>query len=301
MIASQSIVTSIRRRSGDEILELVPQRAFGDTAWVTLALKGCVDHLLPAIRSGRPDQIANAVRAITHAPTPEQLEDIVGAACDSALSRAYADRDTRVIANVADARRVIQMVIGELHERWERQAVAPALLRETVESYIKIVALLDQRLAVRLDAVGDLAARIGCELQLPAPAVLDIEMAGRLHDIGLLNGEAKESTPVAGETFLRSVPSLKHLAPIVRAYRERFDGTGYPDRLLADEIPLASRVIGVAATFVDLVTESPAHPAALADDACRELTRAAGTQFDPDVVAATLHLLRFRQHTKRSA
>jgi HD-GYP domain-containing protein (c-di-GMP phosphodiesterase class II) len=308
MIASNELGNYARRREADKVLARIPQRAFGDTAWVTLAVNSCAQHLTPAIASGIPHRIASAVRAIAHAPTLEQLDDVVGAACDAALSEAYALRDARSISNVTSARSVIVAVLGELRDRREREATAPSVLRELVDGYVQIVALLDKRMAERLDAVGHLAARIGSTMRQPASTLLEIELAGRLHDIGTLTfpgtthaTDAIERHPIVGETFLQNVPALAHLAPIVRSHRERFDGQGQPDGLCGAEIPLASRIISVAATFVDLTTESSGRPAALANDACHELSRSAGSRFDPEVVAATLHLLRVRQRTNRSA
>jgi HD-GYP domain-containing protein (c-di-GMP phosphodiesterase class II) len=289
-------------------LARVPERTFADSAWVTLALKSCMQYLSPAIRSGKPHRIANAVRAIAHAPTAEQVGDVIGAACDSMLAEAYAVRDVRLISNVASARSVIGTVIADLHERSERQGVAPTLLRETVTAYVQIVALLNNRLAERLDAVGILAARIASAMGLPASALLEIELAGRLHDIGTLTVPGTTCTdypiedhPSIGASLIESVPSLAHLATIVRSHHEHFSGGGYPEGLIGAEIPLAARVISVAATFVDLVTGSPAREAMLPNAACHEIALRSGSEFDPDVVTATLHLLRYRQRTHRSA
>jgi HD-GYP domain-containing protein (c-di-GMP phosphodiesterase class II) len=239
-----------------------------------LALKSCIEHLVPAIGSGDAHRVANTVRAIAHAPTLEQVDDVITAACDAVLSDAYAARDPRSISLVADARTVIGLVIAELRERSEREAVAPYLLRETVDGYVRLVALVNKRIAERLDAVGNLAVRIGSVMQLSAPDLLDIELAGRLHDIGMLSVAGAASVEdvitdhvVAAENFVKSVPSLAHLA----------------------------------AAFVDLVTGSTAHKAALPNRACQKIAVAAATRFDPDVVAATLHLLRFRHRTNRSA
>jgi response regulator RpfG family c-di-GMP phosphodiesterase len=308
MIASNQFVKQTRRREHAEALARVPQRAFGDTAWVNVALKNCALHLTPAIASGKPRRIANAVRAIAHAPTPQQIGDIIGAACDAALSEAHARHDTRQISNVSSARSVIGTVIADMRAGSERETVAPAALRELVDGYVQILGLLDKRLSERLDAVGQLAARIGAAMNEPPSVLFEIECAGRLHDVGTLSPPAATRAtdtigrqPVVGEMFLRSIPSLAHLAPIVRSHRERFDGTGGPDGLLGAEIPLASRIISVAAAFVDLMTESPLHAPVLPYDACHELALAAGTRFDPEVVAAVLQVLRVRQRTNRSA
>jgi HD-GYP domain-containing protein (c-di-GMP phosphodiesterase class II) len=309
MIASNRFADYARNYDVEEsALARVPQRTFGETAWVRLALRSCAQHLVPAIRSGKPHNVANAIRAIAHAPTPEQVDDVLGAACETMLSEAYATHDTHLISNVANAQSVIGTVVAELRQRAEREAIAPVLLRETVDAYVQMVALVNKRLAERLDAVGNLAARIASAMHLPATALVEIELAGRLHDIGTLSiagmtyvADAYERHPMVGATFLENVPSLAHLAPIVRSHHERFDGRGYPDGLSGAEIPLAARIIGVAATFVDLVSESPEHERFLPNHACRELMLGSGSKFDPDVVTATLQLLRFRQRTKRSA
>jgi response regulator RpfG family c-di-GMP phosphodiesterase len=309
MIASDRIAGYERKYDSDDVmLARVPQRAFGDTTWVRLALKGCLEHLAPAIKSGKSQRVANAVRAITHAPSPEQVDDVIGAACDSLLTEAYARRDSRLITNVAMARPVIDAVISELRDRSQREAIAPGMLRETVDTYLQLIALVDKRLADRLDAVGEFAARVAAAMHLAPAEQLEIELAGRLHDVGTLalpglgqNAESLERSPRVGAAFLNSVPSLAQLAPIVRSYHERFDGRGFPDGISGAEIPLASRVISVAVAFVELVNGSAAREAMLPNAACHELAVRSGSEFDPDVVTATLHLLRYRQRTHRSA
>jgi len=309
MIASNRFADHASHRDGEEsALARLPRRAFGDSAWVSLALKGCAEHLAPAIRSGKPYRIANAVRAITHAPTPEQIDDVIEATCEAMLASAYAAGDASTASNLQNARSVIETVIGEVRGRSERDRLAPALLRDTVDGYVKLVGLVNKGLAERLDAVSKLSVRIGSAMHLPAETLLEIEFAGRLHDIGILAilgtsyaVGAFERHPVTGAAFIESIPSLAHLAPIVRAHHERFDGRGYPEGLGSAEIPLASRIICVAAEFVDLVTGSSAHEAMLPNAACHELALRSGSEFDPDVISATLHLLRYRQRTHRSA
>jgi HD-GYP domain-containing protein (c-di-GMP phosphodiesterase class II) len=73
---------------------------------------------------------------------------------------------------------------------------------------------------------------------------------------------------------------------VVRHHHERWDGTGYPDGLAGDEIPLAARVFAVADTLDALTTDRPYRPASHWSDARREIRRSTGTQFDPTVVAA---------------
>jgi two-component system cell cycle response regulator len=89
-----------------------------------------------------------------------------------------------------------------------------------------------------------------------------------------------------GERILGAVPTLQAVAPIVRAVHERPDGTGYPDGLERDDIPLCARIIAVADAFDAMTHDRPyrrAMPSALA---LAELRRQAGTKFDALVVEA---------------
>lgn len=94
--------------------------------------------------------------------------------------------------------------------------------------------------------------------------------------------------PVVGQRILAAAPALVHLAEIVRATHERFDGRGYPDGLVGAEIPLVARVVAVCDAFDAMTANRPYRPALSAEDALAELRRCAGTQFDPAVVAAFL-------------
>jgi len=94
-----------------------------------------------------------------------------------------------------------------------------------------------------------------------------------------------------GERMLRSLPLLEEAAPIVRHEHERFDGTGYPDGLSGDEIPLAARILLACDAFVSMTSSRPWRPARATDAARTELRRVAGSQLDPRVVDALLGVL----------
>jgi GGDEF domain-containing protein len=91
---------------------------------------------------------------------------------------------------------------------------------------------------------------------------------------------------VVGERIVRAAPSLAHAAELVRSHHERHDGTGYPDGLRGDQIPLGGRIIAVSDAFDAMTTDRPYHAAIPADEALAELRRCSGTQFDPQVVEA---------------
>jgi HD-GYP domain-containing protein (c-di-GMP phosphodiesterase class II) len=91
---------------------------------------------------------------------------------------------------------------------------------------------------------------------------------------------------VVGAEILRDVDFLGEGKLVVRHHHERWDGTGYPDGLAGEEIPLAARVFSVADTLDALTTDRPYRPASDWSHARDEIRRVSGTQFDPAVVEA---------------
>jgi response regulator RpfG family c-di-GMP phosphodiesterase len=121
-----------------------------------------------------------------------------------------------------------------------------------------------------------------------------------LHDIGkLMLPEAllKKAGPLTPEDraqllrqpamagdILRGVPGLGRALEIVRHHHEHFDGTGHPDGLKGDAIPLAARIFAVCNAFESMTSERPYRPRRSAPEAIAELRRGAGTQFDPSLI-----------------
>ena len=92
--------------------------------------------------------------------------------------------------------------------------------------------------------------------------------------------------PLIGYQMLASIPFLKNAAELVRSHHEMYDGSGYPEGLKGEDIPLPARVFAVVDAVDAMTTDRPYRAALSLDHATAELTRMAGTQFDPDVVAA---------------
>ncbi|MBI1811856.1 MAG: HD domain-containing protein, partial [Nitrospirae bacterium] len=104
--------------------------------------------------------------------------------------------------------------------------------------------------------------------------------------------EAMNLHPKYGSEILSHIKQLKDVIPGMRGHHEKYDGTGYPDGLKDNEIPLAARIIAVADTFDAMTTDRPYRKARTADDAVDELKKHAGRQFDPLVVDAFLKAWR---------
>ena len=97
-----------------------------------------------------------------------------------------------------------------------------------------------------------------------------------------------------GERIVAAAPALGAAARLVRSSHEAFDGSGYPDGLAGDEIPLGARIIAVCDAFDAMISDRPYSPPKTTAEALAELRRCAGTQFDPAVVAAFVQVLADR-------
>jgi two-component system cell cycle response regulator len=91
---------------------------------------------------------------------------------------------------------------------------------------------------------------------------------------------------VIGQRIIAAAPALARVGEYVRASHERWDGSGYPDALRGEEIPLAARIVAVCDAYDAMVSTRPYDAALSHEAALVELARCAGTQFDPAVVAA---------------
>jgi len=91
---------------------------------------------------------------------------------------------------------------------------------------------------------------------------------------------------IIGERILDGAPALSAAARLVRSSHERFDGKGYPDQLAGANIPLGARIVAVCDAYDAMVSDRPYRRALPSEEAIHEITRCAGTQFDPAVVEA---------------
>ena len=155
--------------------------------------------------------------------------------------------------------------------------------------------------------VAALAARTAEHMALPDGLVLNCRLGGWLHDVGKVAIPERilakpgplddaewaliRTHPVVGEGMVRGVAALRAAAAAVRHHHERYDGTGYPDGLAGESIPVEARIVAAADAYSAMTAERPYSAARTPHEAAIELRRSAGSHLDPRVVTALLAVL----------
>ncbi|MHB8242540.1 MAG: bifunctional diguanylate cyclase/phosphohydrolase [Solirubrobacteraceae bacterium] len=164
------------------------------------------------------------------------------------------------------------------------------------------LAELRPELACHADSVMTLAEEVAQTIGLAPHLIEQVRQAAQLHDIGkiaipdsLLNKPGQLTAverdfihrhPAIGERIINAAPDLTQVASLVRSSHERYDGTGYPDGIRGDEIPMGARIVAVCDAYDALTSERPHQPQMDPTEALEEIRCHSGTQFDPIVLAA---------------
>jgi putative nucleotidyltransferase with HDIG domain len=220
------------------------------------------------------------------------------------------ERLATVERSAAEKEQQLERYAADLRETFKRERDRRHELRR---SYMATVRALCNAVEARDAYTGKHAERVaayGMEIArvLDAPFADDpeVEFGFLLHDVGkvavpdailwkpepLTPEERKlmERHPLVGWEILREIEFLGEAKLVVRHHHERWDGEGYPDRLAGEMIPLAARVFAVADVLDALTTLRPYREASPLSVAREMIEESAGTQFDPEVVAAFLEI-----------
>src|SRR6266487_2723681 len=181
----------------------------------------------------------------------------------------------------------------------------------TLEALVNALEAKDPYLRGHSARVADFSANIAAELDLPEDEVERVRMAGRLHDLGKIGtreGVTNKEGPLTPEEFehvkqhviigAQILAPLTHLGDVVsmvRTHHERWDGTGYPDGLRGEEIPVGGRVIAAAEVFDALTTSRPYQDKMTPEQAIDRLADLSGTVLDPKVFEALTRIVGRRQ------
>ena len=252
--------------------------------------------------------------------------ETLGDGPDADLARTFDIRALAGIPLIHGEAAVGVMMLADAHnpERFHEEDLAPAMLLGNLaatalyhasmhdqlrQAYTRTLETLGEAIDVR-DAytgghsmrIAHYADEIARELGVPEETMGQIRTAALLHDIGKIGipdrillkpgpltlGEMDlmKNHSSIGARLLETGGFATEIVAMVRYLHEHFDGTGYPDRLVGESIPLGSRILAVADAFEAMTSDRVYRPALARDTAVARLRRYSGTQFDPAVVEA---------------
>jgi diguanylate cyclase (GGDEF)-like protein len=222
--------------------------------------------------------------------------DLVRASVEPFVPRSTRRGESQLLAYAHDLRALLELGL-------EQQSQLRTAYRQTVTAFATALESKDAGTRAHSDRVVSYASRLALAV---APALLDdesLEYGFLLHDVGKIGvpdhillkpgpltraeRRAVEQHTVLGAEMLADVPLLDGEGiKVVRSHHERWDGDGYPDRLVARQIPLGARIFAVADTLDAMTSVRPYRPAGDWQSAIEAIRSQSGRQFDPDVVAA---------------
>jgi HD-GYP domain-containing protein (c-di-GMP phosphodiesterase class II) len=298
-------------KAGDDLLRRIGarlgsrQRAFrygGDEFAVVMGGSG----------ETRARRAALAIQQIVSEETSGSNHAPSTAAVGFAIAKADDEDPDQVLSSaflaLEDARGRTERIAGyapvsgtsEVLDGGVRAVEAAQILVEPLESR-------DPYIRDHLRAVSRLALRIGLKMSLPSDQLDTLSLGALLHDVGKIGvpdrillkpGRLTDEEyqiikrhPLLGARMLSSVRELVPAVPAVRHHHERFDGKGYPEGLVGEDIPLAARIISVVDAYDSMVRERPYGYGISRETALAEIEKNSETQFDPQVVRTLLEVV----------
>ncbi|MFO8057337.1 MAG: response regulator [bacterium] len=180
--------------------------------------------------------------------------------------------------------------------------------RQTIQGLVGTLEAKDKYTSGHSRRVTELAVKIAHQLGLAPREVERIEWAGLLHDIGkigirleALNKPEKiteqehemfKDHTVMGKQILESIHFLREIVPLVYHHHEWYDGSGYPEGIAGEDIPLGARILAVADSYDAMTSDRPYRKAMSRDESIKELKKFAGSQFDPRLVDIFIQVLQ---------
>jgi response regulator RpfG family c-di-GMP phosphodiesterase len=254
--------------------------------------------------TGRPD-LPNVITALRL-----QAADFLEKPFSRAQLLGSLDTAYRAVRTQRQITKRLTLLSSEVQEKAEQLRGALANLEITERSSLEaLVAALDAREHETCAHSFRVRAYTSClagQVKYPIHLMVELESAALLHDVGKIaipdsillkpgaltaeEFEQCKTHSVTGARILGSIPSLRGVAKIVRHHHERWDGGGYPDHLMGENIPLGARLFTIADTLDALISDRCYRRATSFANAQKEIIRCAGTQFDPAGVEAFLRI-----------
>ncbi|MFH1259935.1 MAG: HD domain-containing phosphohydrolase [Elusimicrobiota bacterium] len=210
------------------------------------------------------------------------------------------ERDLRLLTILAD-QTAISLDNLEMYQDLQQ------LYMQTIQTLVQAIDAKDSYTKNHLSRATYYARAVAKEMHLPSIMVKNIEWAALMHDIGkigiseqILNKPGpltKEEMdiirthPGIGERIVAPISFLSDVTPMILYHHERYDGKGYPEGLIGDEIPLGSRIVSIIDSYDAMTSDRPYRRSLGRESAVIEMQKCSGTQFDPKVVEVFLKVL----------
>ncbi|MFA4984329.1 MAG: HD domain-containing phosphohydrolase [Candidatus Omnitrophota bacterium] len=216
----------------------------------------------------------------------------------------FTEDELLIISNLAS-----QTAVALENERLNKSAEETYL--ETISALAMAVEARDPNSRGHSDRVSQYAVKIARKLNLDAELINDIKDSGELHDVGKIGisdsilkkpgpltpdeWQVMRRHPIIGEGIVKPLHSLSRLCGIIRHHHEAMDGSGYPDGLKGEEIPLGARILSVADSFDAMTADRTYRKALTIEEARKELVKYTGIRYDKKVVDAMLNIISDEQ------
>ncbi len=292
-----ALMLSDIRMPGTSGVDLVPQALEIESDLAILMLTAVNDATSAALCMQRG--------ALDYLTKPIELADL-GRAVQRALKRREMHLENRHL-NQWLKEEVTTRTAELQRERHRLERVSTA----TLEVLVNALEAKDPYLRGHSARVADLSANIATEMGLSEEDVERVRMAGRLHDLGKIgtrDAVVNKEGPLTADEFehvkqhviigAQILAPLVHLGDIVamvKSHHERFDGSGYPDGLRGEDVPMGGRIIAVAEVYDALTTARPYQEKMTPEQAVERMAELSGTVLDPRVYEALVRLVGRRQ------
>jgi response regulator RpfG family c-di-GMP phosphodiesterase len=215
---------------------------------------------------------------------------------------AFSIENARLYENLVDANKDLTRANVSLEENFKQTIIGFAHALEESDRYTR----------GHSERVATYARLIAVGLKMSGPEIDVVVKVGLMHDVGKigvrndkLNKPGKltpeelamfRSHPAKGKRILEPIPFMRDIVPGCYCHHEAWDGSGYPQGLMGDSIPLIGRIVAIADAY-DAMTSDRAYRKALPHEiACGEIERCMGAQFDPEIVPVFLaHIEEYRK------
>ncbi len=223
------------------------------------------------------------------------------------------------VATKEDTEKSIEKILQDARASMQKKKMLKdkSASSSLVDSLKQTLCESDYQTEEHVERTREMAARLGREMGISDSDIGRLELLAVLHDIGkvaipqdIIKKQGKltpeersiiEQHTVKGYRIAKSSAELEDIADGILSHHEKWDGTGYPNRLKGEDIPLIARIISAVDSHDVMVNDRPYHKAMPEADAIAELKRCAGTQFDPHVVDVFVQLLEREELPKEEA